>query len=71
MQQDFDGALAIAHKMADAAGAAILPFFRTDMATENKLSDGFDPVTAADRAADGVRLPAGELGELFDRSAVG
>ncbi len=42
-----------AHAMADAARAAILPYFRTaDLATDNKLASGFDPVTEADRAAE-------------------
>lgn len=45
--------LEIAEMMADAARAAILPFFRNpDLDTENKLAGGFDPVTAADRAAE-------------------
>ncbi len=42
-----------AHAMADAARGAILPLFRSvDLDTENKLEGGFDPVTAADRAAE-------------------
>ena len=42
-----------AHKMADAARAAILPYFRTDsLSTENKAPGSFDPVTAADRGAE-------------------
>ncbi|KAA2313640.1 histidinol-phosphatase [Pseudooceanicola sediminis] len=42
-----------AHEMADAAGAAILPFFRSAGLTEdNKLAGGYDPVTEADRAAE-------------------
>lgn len=43
-----------AHALADAARAAILPYFRaTDLASENKLAGkGFDPVTEADRAAE-------------------
>ncbi|WP_136442845.1 histidinol-phosphatase [Pacificoceanicola onchidii] len=42
-----------AHALADAAGHAILPFFRSaDLSSENKLSEGFDPVTVADRAAE-------------------
>lgn len=45
--------LRVAHAMADAARGAILPWFRRpDLAAENKLSDGFDPVTEADRAAE-------------------
>ncbi|MGB1033747.1 MAG: histidinol-phosphatase [Primorskyibacter sp.] len=43
---------ATAHEMADAARAAILPFFRTDIPADNKLATGFDPVTEADRAAE-------------------
>ncbi|QUJ77036.1 histidinol-phosphatase [Sulfitobacter albidus] len=43
----------VAHALADAAGEAILPYFRTaQMQTENKLEGGFDPVTIADRAAE-------------------
>ena len=38
--------------LATASGDTILPFFRTALAVENKLSRGFDPVTAADRAAE-------------------
>lgn len=45
--------LSVAHEMADAARAAILPYFRTHSLTaDNKLSDGFDPVTEADRAGE-------------------
>ncbi|MDO8875627.1 MAG: histidinol-phosphatase [Pseudolabrys sp.] len=39
-------------ELATASGQTILPFFRTALAVENKLSRGFDPVTAADRAAE-------------------
>ena len=43
----------IAEEMAEAARAAILPFFRqTNLETANKLTEGFDPVTVADRAAE-------------------
>ncbi|WP_406648851.1 histidinol-phosphatase [Aliisedimentitalea scapharcae] len=45
--------LEIAHKLADAARAAILPYFRrADLGTENKDQGGFDPVTIADREAE-------------------
>ncbi len=45
--------LEIAGEMADAARAAILPYFRqSDLETSNKLADGFDPVTIADREAE-------------------
>ena len=39
-------------KLADAASAEILPHFRTAFAVENKGTNGFDPVTVADRAAE-------------------
>jgi myo-inositol-1(or 4)-monophosphatase len=39
-------------QLASASGETILPFFRTALAIENKLAGGFDPVTAADRAAE-------------------
>ncbi|TJZ93054.1 inositol monophosphatase family protein [Paracoccus gahaiensis] len=42
-----------AHEMADAARAAILPWFRNaDLAADNKRTADFDPVTQADRAAE-------------------
>ena len=42
---------ACAHALADAARAAILPLFRTNLSSDNKDAGGFDPVTEADRAA--------------------
>ena len=39
-------------KLASASGETILPFFRTALAIDNKQTGGFDPVTAADRAAE-------------------
>ncbi len=45
--------LQFAHTLADAAGAAILPFFRAAPSEYNKSSGGgFDPVTEADHAAE-------------------
>lgn len=42
-----------AHAAADAAGAAILPYFRKRLTVDNKDgAGGFDPVTRADRAAE-------------------
>ncbi|MEM7547666.1 MAG: inositol monophosphatase family protein [Pseudomonadota bacterium] len=42
-----------AHAMADAARVPILQHFRSDkLSVDNKLADGFDPVTAADKAAE-------------------
>jgi myo-inositol-1(or 4)-monophosphatase len=43
----------VAQRAAEAARAAILPFFRApSLETNNKTSGGFDPVTEADRAAE-------------------
>jgi myo-inositol-1(or 4)-monophosphatase len=39
-------------QLASVSGETILPFFRTALAIENKKAGGFDPVTAADRAAE-------------------
>ena len=39
-------------QLAAVSGDTILPFFRTALAIENKKEGGFDPVTAADRAAE-------------------
>src|SRR3974390_2881468 len=38
--------------LATVSGETILPFFRTTLSIENKKPGGFDPVTAADRAAE-------------------
>jgi myo-inositol-1(or 4)-monophosphatase len=43
---------AFVDELAQISGETILPFFRTSLAIENKKPDGFDPVTAADRAAE-------------------
>jgi len=60
------------------AGAETLPFFRANVAVENKLNDGrFDPVTEADKAAERVlremirgRYPShGIFGEEFGLEA--
>ena len=51
--QDAQDIINAAHRMADAAREAILPFFRTaGLAADNKWQSGFDPVTEADRAAE-------------------
>jgi myo-inositol-1(or 4)-monophosphatase len=39
-------------RLANASGEAILPFFRTALAVENKKAGGFDPVTQADQAGE-------------------
>ena len=44
---------AFVDELADVSGEAILPFFRTSLSVDNKAgAGGFDPVTAADRAAE-------------------
>jgi len=43
---------AFVDQLAAASGETILPFFRTALAVENKKPGDFDPVTAADRAAE-------------------
>lgn len=43
---------AFVDSLAAASAETILPFFRTAMTIENKSDGGFDPVTAADRAAE-------------------
>lgn len=46
---------AFAHRLADASGTAIMPFYRTGVAAQDKgLPGQFDPVTAADRASESV-----------------
>jgi myo-inositol-1(or 4)-monophosphatase len=42
------------NELANLSGQAILPFFRTAIAPENKGGASFDPVTEADRAAEAV-----------------
>ena len=66
---------AFVDELATASGTTILPFFRTALGVEDKGgSRGFDPVTAADRAAEGAmrtlirrNFPAhGIIGEEYD-----
>lgn len=70
--------IATAHAMADAARAATLDHFRQPgLAADNKLAEGFDPVTAADREAEAAmravlaeRQPQDAiLGEEYGRAA--
>lgn len=43
----------VAEALAEAARSAVLPYFRAEgLTTDNKLADGFDPVTEGDRAAE-------------------
>jgi myo-inositol-1(or 4)-monophosphatase len=43
---------AFVEQLATASGETILPFFRTSLAVDSKQAGAFDPVTAADRAAE-------------------
>jgi histidinol phosphatase-like enzyme (inositol monophosphatase family) len=63
-----------ASALADQAGQVILPYFRSpELQADNKQQDGFDPVTAADRASEKamrallaeLRPQDGILGEEF------
>ncbi len=51
-QHDIPRLAAFAEELADAARAAILPYFRADPSVTNKGGDRFDPVTEADRASE-------------------
>lgn len=61
--QDAQHIIDAAHRAADAARAAILPFFRSAaLVAENKWRSGFDPVTEADRASEtAIRAVLGRL----------
>lgn len=70
--------LEFALELSARAGRATLPYFRSDLEVENKRTDGrFDPVTAADRAAEtvirggiqGTFPEHGMLGEEFGYSS--
>lgn len=52
MSHDIPRLLAFADTLADAARAAILPYFRAAHAVEHKGGERFDPVTDADKAAE-------------------
>jgi histidinol phosphatase-like enzyme (inositol monophosphatase family) len=63
--------LACAHRLADISAAAILPYFRQDIAVEDKGEGGqrgFDPVTAADTAAE--RVMRDELARVYPAHAI-
>ncbi|HEY2446951.1 MAG TPA: histidinol-phosphatase [Rhizomicrobium sp.] len=65
--------IAFAHRLADAAGGAIRPYFRARLEIIDKGNAAFDPVTQADRDAEGAmralirseRPDDGILGEEF------
>jgi myo-inositol-1(or 4)-monophosphatase len=71
--------LSFMHELADASGRAIEPYYRSELAVDDKSQMGpFDPVTAADRAAEaairaliGARYPGhGLIGEEFGAEGV-
>lgn len=73
MREDISD-MQVANRLADAARGVILPYFRSrGLGAENKLAEGFDPVTVADRAAEEamravlaeLRPEDGILGEEF------
>jgi myo-inositol-1(or 4)-monophosphatase len=51
---DMQQAVALMHRLADAAASATLPHFRNLEAVDSKGENGFDPVTVADRGAEAV-----------------
>lgn len=50
--EQWQGDIALLDRLADAARAASLPWFRNGVVAKNKLEQGFDPVTAADTAVE-------------------
>lgn len=80
-QHELDDLLGFANLLADAAGSAVLPYFRAHPPIDDKPSSGgFDPVTEADRKAERImrdmilaRYPTDgiigeELGEVASES---
>ncbi len=51
-QSAIDEYLAFACRLAEIAGAAIMPHFRAQIEVENKAARGYDPVTIADKSAE-------------------
>ena len=66
---DTENIKSTAHAMADAARAAVLPYFRADgLIADNKAGQGFDPVTEGDRAAE--RAMRSVLAEMRPQDAI-
>lgn len=63
-QPDLSLLTAFAHRLADASGAAIMPYFRSALAVEDKggtKGEAYDPVTLADQEAElAIRALIGE-----------
>jgi myo-inositol-1(or 4)-monophosphatase len=69
MSSDFAMRLAFAHRLADAAGDFIRPFFRKPIDVVDKQSrDFFDPVTEADKGAE--RVMREMIGREFPNDAI-
>ena len=53
MSAEYNNLASLAHRAADVSGQAILPYFRSELAIDNKAAtDKFDPVTEGDRAGE-------------------
>ena len=66
---DIENIKSTAHALADAARAAVLPFFRADgLTADNKAGEGFDPVTEGDRATE--REMRAVLAEMRPQDAI-
>lgn len=76
---DFDRVAQTLLDAAEAAAKQTLPLFRTPLAIDNKLAEGFDPVTEADRGAEtAIRAVIGQnfpdhaiIGEEWGNSGTG
>jgi histidinol phosphatase-like enzyme (inositol monophosphatase family) len=72
-----ESTIAFAHKLADAAGCVIRPYFRQRIAVTDKGKGAYDPVTEADQKAEAViralikaeRPSDGILGEEYGEEA--
>lgn len=64
---DVAALLPLAHRLADAAGTAIRPHFRTALVSDDKNAGGtFDPVTVADRGAEAAMRDILDADRPFD-----
>lgn len=60
--------LEFACRIAELAGEAILPHFRSGLAVQNKSAGGYDPVTVADKEAE--RVMRAEIARLYPTHSV-
>ncbi len=65
---ELDEYLEFACRLAELAGNAILPHFRSGLGVENKAAHGYDPVTLADRQAE--ELIRGEIARTYPSHGV-